>query len=451
MITTPNKKNKTILLGILTVVLLFIGSCAKDKIADDGHGNLQPVESAKLNSLKQQYGRQENLVLNNDNWLNSLSPDWDKVNVNMVNGNKVYEVSLKNPKRVFTAAAVVDQKNAEKLQNSSLMKLLVFEDLKGNLKTCFMELIAFNQPEKLRQLRYRDYKDFDGIVNFYEMDGTLANGWMITKGKVTAGTNGSLVNNLSVANGKNKGSAGSAKLMTGEMVECGTTLVPHYKQVCFSTDGIEGYPGDGYSTCNWQQYHTTETLYCPVPPDPNDGGYQGGGTGADNDQPAAIGENRFKLKPSDQRKYPRFTAMIKELPAIVKNDVKIMRSLKLWSGLTEAQILDKLKFGQGPEIIIKELTGKYGYFNRLEDPNAFNISASFVRGLEQSNLLGTQQATAFLLGVTVLHEFVHQARAANGLDRDYEYGDKFENSAFGLIIGGDNAGNYSYIFYAKSN
>ncbi|HWV70774.1 MAG TPA: hypothetical protein VN040_03630, partial [Pseudosphingobacterium sp.] len=102
-------------------------------------------------------------------------------------------------------------------------------------------------------------------------------------------------------------------------------------------------------------------------------------------------------------------------------------------GFPEAEILSKIEFGKGPEIVIKELgsSSEYGYFNDAEDPNVVNVNASWVRGLEAANLTSTQQATVFLLGVTLLHEFVHQARFANNLDHNYEYALGFENSSFG--------------------
>jgi cytochrome c-type biogenesis protein CcmH/NrfF len=160
--------------------------------------------------------------------------------------------------------------------------------------------------------------------------------------------------------------------------------------------------------------------------------------------------NYFVMDLASQTSYPRFTQMVKELKTFVKNDQKVLDALMKWSGFSESEILEKLTFGKGPKIVIKEMTDDYGNFNRYIDPNVINISASWVRGLEASNLLGTKQATGFLLAVTVLHEFVHQARATNGLDtRSFEYGVGFENSAFGLIIGFDNAGKYSYRFYGK--
>jgi len=174
--------------------------------------------------------------------------------------------------------------------------------------------------------------------------------------------------------------------------------------------------------------------------------------GGGNTMPTTeLGANRFVMKVPDQTKYPRFTAMVKGLHDFVKNDRKVLDALIKWSGFTEAEILNKIEFGKGPEIVIKDLgsSSEYGYFKGSENPNVVNINASWVNGLEAANLTSTQQATAFLLGVTLLHEFVHQARFANNLDRNYEYGAGFENSSFGVIINKDNAGKYSYRMYQK--
>lgn len=180
------------------------------------------------------------------------------------------------------------------------------------------------------------------------------------------------------------------------------------------------------------------------------GGDEGGGGGGESQ--TNVGENRFKMKLVDQQKYPRFTNMVKDLHSFVKNDIKVLDALKKWSGFSETEILEKVKFGQGPEIVIKELNNSdhYGYFDESEDPNIVNINASWARGLEQANLVETQQATGFILAVTILHEFVHLGRNANSLDQNtWEYGYGFEQSAFGTYITKNNAGKYAYRFYKK--
>lgn len=198
---------------------------------------------------------------------------------------------------------------------------------------------------------------------------------------------------------------------------------------------------DGDWNCSWEDLYGWDQA-----PPGADGGYWSGGGGGGGDS-GSVGT--FVLSNEDQNKYPKFTQIVKDLYNFVKNNSQVMNALKQWSGLSESQILDKIRFGYGPAIIIKDMTGKYGYFNRYENPNVINIDASWVRGLEAVNDNSRREAIGFLLAVTILHEFVHQARAENGLDRNYEYGFAFENMAFGLIINESNAAEYSYILYQK--
>jgi hypothetical protein len=244
---------------------------------------------------------------------------------------------------------------------------------------------------------------------------------------------------------------------------------PCFTIECETTDGEPGGPGNGGSGSS----------------STGSGGGGGGGSGGSGgdynpvcnpniapgtsvqpDQPKPCGQvytpitvindftvnsaaGKFVMSNADQAAYPRFTEMVKNLYSFVQNDTKVLNALKHWSGFSESQILEKVQFGKGPTIIIKDITGACGYFSRAENPNAIFIDAGWVRGLEQANLTSTKQATSFLLAVTVLHEFVHQARAANNLDKDYEYGEGFEIMSFGLVIKASNAADYSYRFYQK--
>lgn len=158
----------------------------------------------------------------------------------------------------------------------------------------------------------------------------------------------------------------------------------------------------------------------------------------------------FELSISDQIEYPKFTELVKDLYRYIQRDRKVMEALILWSGYSEQQIKEKVKFKEGPMIVIKELNGAIGSFNHNISPDVINIDISWVRGLEQAYLTSTKQATAFLLAVTILHELVHQGRYANDLDRNtWEYGWGFEQSAFGMIIDRNNAGKYSYRLFKK--
>ena len=110
-------------------------------------------------------------------------------------------------------------------------------------------------------------------------------------------------------------------------------------------------------------------------------------------------------------------------------------------------------YGNGPEGSWCNI-GFYTRDDRYESPivltpNIFYINASFVRELEAANLPSTQQATAFLLAVTIFHESVHLGRNMNNLSSGpSEYGERFEQLAFKVIVISDNAAilvNYHFI------
>jgi hypothetical protein len=150
----------------------------------------------------------------------------------------------------------------------------------------------------------------------------------------------------------------------------------------------------------------------------------------------------FRFDPSDnyETKYPKFTNLVKNLKTFVKSNPKVLNALQAYSGFSKQQILDYLQFGKGPVIKIEEMTGKYGFFGPYS--KVLNIRASYVRGLEQASYQSTQEATAFLLAVTILHEFVHFGTDSNKITSDglYEFGSGFERDAFNVIINKDNAG-----------
>ncbi len=202
--------------------------------------------------------------------------------------------------------------------------------------------------------------------------------------------------------------------------------------------------GDTWDTGWADSYDTRPTTTDPEPPyNCNCGG--GGGETPSEDASAPL----LKLSQSDSLKYPRLASMIKSLRTYVINDVKVMDALLEFTGYTRSEILNLLKYGNGPLVIINEATGRIGHFDR--STNTLELTASYVRGLELSVLSSTKQATSFLLAVTTLHEFVHYGRYNNNSpDGGYEYGWGFEEMAYGAIINKKNAYEYSIDFYKKS-
>lgn len=157
----------------------------------------------------------------------------------------------------------------------------------------------------------------------------------------------------------------------------------------------------------------------------------------------------FQFLSSDnyETKYPQFTELVKNLKSLVMSNHKVLSALEKWSGLSQKTIIDYLSFGQGPIIKIIPMTGSLGYFNGKENPAILNIRDYYVNILEATPSSYVRESMAFLLSVTVLHEFVHFGNYINGNSEGaYEFGTGFEIEAFNVIVSTDNAGKLSINF-----
>ena len=179
-------------------------------------------------------------------------------------------------------------------------------------------------------------------------------------------------------------------------------------------------------------------------------GSGGGGGGGDIDIETDVSPN-FRMKLSDQQKYPRFTNMVKSLEQFVRNNPIVLKALIKNTGLTEAKVLEGLKWGKGPEIAIKDFTdnpNKYGQYT--DGTNVLEISAKYVRGLEIVSLPASQKNTSFLLAITILHEYTHFGDyMADGKREEWEMGWGFEQDILGkarATVEKDNAHIYIKMF-----
>ena len=162
----------------------------------------------------------------------------------------------------------------------------------------------------------------------------------------------------------------------------------------------------------------------------------------------------FKMRRLDQIKYPKFTQMVKVLKAYVQSNPVILNKLIEISGMTQSQILDKLTFGQGPQIELIPGLLVYGQpaFGAFDhsNPNILMVNENFAMGLQQTTNSVTEQATSFLLAVTILHEFVHYGNYLTGYDTNgQETGNLFENEVFGIKINKVTAHQYIVRFLNK--
>ena len=125
----------------------------------------------------------------------------------------------------------------------------------------------------------------------------------------------------------------------------------------------------------------------------------------------------------------------------VNSNPKVIQTLKTYTGLNDIQILEKLKFGQGPTIKIVQLdkdtsvNRNYGYHNPLT--NTVEIDIDWVVKMENSNGF-SGEALNLLLSITLLHEFVHWT---DGVFFNYtqENGENWEIATYGFIVNYDKA------------
>lgn len=83
---------------------------------------------------------------------------------------------------------------------------------------------------------------------------------------------------------------------------------------------------------------------------------------------------------------------------------------------------------------------KFVVTNKDTDPNSLYLDIDLVYDLENTNSGGKlADAFSFLVGVTVLHEYVHFRDNSDGVDYPGEEGSLFEKDAYGQIVWRSNA------------
>lgn len=149
----------------------------------------------------------------------------------------------------------------------------------------------------------------------------------------------------------------------------------------------------------------------------------------------------FQFLPTDnyESKYPRFTELVKNLKSFTMSNKDVFAALKKWSGLSEDKILEYLSFGEGPIIKVGPMGRSLGNYNATINPAILNIKEYYVNILESTPSSFVKKPIAFLLAVTILHEFVHFGNHVNGISEGaYEFGTSFEKEAFNVVVNTNN-------------
>jgi len=139
---------------------------------------------------------------------------------------------------------------------------------------------------------------------------------------------------------------------------------------------------------------------------------------------------------NDRLKYPALANLLDGLYDKVKNNSKLMETLKQFSHLTESQILANLAAGKGPQINVVEglaLNNTFADYN--PETGLIRIDAGTVSNV---NYFSSTYATAMDVFITavVLHEFIHFGEHTTQTfiphqGRQDDAGYEFENKYYG--------------------
>lgn len=169
----------------------------------------------------------------------------------------------------------------------------------------------------------------------------------------------------------------------------------------------------------------------------------GGNSDGSNNNKVSDTENSITedINPKDamgyQSQYPRTVQVMKQLRGYVKANPAILKALAEYSGYSSMEVLSQLEYFMGDmTLTIEDLSWD------SRNPEGITLSSSDIRlKISNAEVLETLktnkkiQSCSFFVAITILHEFVHAGRRANGLNEDAgEMGWGWEEKTFGRVV-----------------
>jgi hypothetical protein len=293
----------------------------------------------------------------------------------------------------------------EKITNSD--QLLTVIPISNNNKQEYSRVLLLKVKNELKSTVFSIYPeeddkatDFSGKIMIRNLNGDFVNGFRVK--------NGYIISQYTKKNNKNITYRNTAE-------ELDEVVIPP-RQKLFNMNTAFLFPEDAYGGSTYG-----DNFWNP------EYGYGGGG-----ESTIFLNSPSFKFDPADNYNilYPKFIKTVSNIADYVNSNQKIMQTLQKYTGLNNVQILEKLKFGQGPTVKINQLGNNYGYHNPLT--NTVQIDIDYVNKLENS--LGSQgEILNLMLSITLLHEFVHWT---DGLFFNYtqENGNNWEIATYGFVV-----------------
>ena len=169
---------------------------------------------------------------------------------------------------------------------------------------------------------------------------------------------------------------------------------------------------------------------------------------------------KYPLTSNYANTYSKLTEFLKvELPKIIHN-TKVIDAINDLTDVPKETIKEALKWGKGPEVRIEQLQGdgdnaKLGSYRGHVFPELKNVlflDIDLVNSFENSTNTEFSDAMAFLIAVTILHEYTHLGDSVfgnnywgntwieSGFNNENEAGILFEEMVFDERVEISNAG-----------
>ena len=270
-----NKKSKTLrqLSISCLILLLFSGSCKKDQ--------KEEPPSLSLSELKSWYAKQ--MQSNKASMFVGYVPNWESSFTSSVDGYTVTEVSFSNPNKIAMMTGTNAGGDAEKdrAADAAQVKLVFFNQPGSTTVSAAYMMLRGEGKQDIANVHYKDFGQYSGVLNYFNIDGSFQNGYTISSGKIAQTLTRSALTANQVLSLKEKkpfigNGPGDRVMLYDANTNCDVTVYDYYYETCVY---IVGYPELG-TVCSYQFAYSVPVITCYGSGgggSGGDGGYSGGG------------------------------------------------------------------------------------------------------------------------------------------------------------------------------
>ncbi len=213
-------------------------------------------------------------------------PDWESSYTSFKDGYEITEITFSNPNRVAVLKEGSGSSDAEKDQaaNAAQVKLLFFSQPgTSNISAAYMMLKGEGKQD-VSNVHYKDFEKYSGTLNYFNIDGSFQNGYLISSGKIAQTLTRSVLTADQVLSLKEHkpvvgNGPGDRVMLYDSGTNCDVTVYDYYYETCVY---IQDHPEYG-TYCSYQYAYSVPVINCYGTGgggSGGDGGYTGGGGGS---------------------------------------------------------------------------------------------------------------------------------------------------------------------------